>query len=330
MKKIIVVLFVFCFLITGCQKNSQSSAVKELEKKLSSMKGYQVEGDLTVHNNDDVYNYLVKVSYQKDNRYRVEFTNTSNQHTQIILKNAEGVYVLTPSLNKSFRFQSEWPYKNSQIYLIDALFRDIIEDKDRKFEQKKDSFMFSTKVNYPNNSKLYSEKILLDSKYRPTKVSVYDEKGIPKMVMDFKKVDYNPKFSKDFFDVDSIMELREDEKIDEVGVLEDIIYPLFLPSGTKLAHEDIVKKNNGERVIMTYDGEKSFVLVEENADVFDQFTVIPTSGEPYLLMDSLGVLTNNSLSWTSSGVDYYMVSDVMTQEEMIEVAQSIGGVISIK
>ncbi|MBR2828771.1 MAG: outer membrane lipoprotein carrier protein LolA [Bacilli bacterium] len=330
MKKIIIVLFVFCFLVTGCFKNQQSTIVNDFEKKLSNMKGYQVEGELSVHNNDDVYNYLVKVSYKKDNFYRVEFTNTSNQHTQIILKNKEGVYVLTPSLNKSFRFQSEWPYKNSQIYLIDALFRDIIEDKDRKFEQKKNNFIFTTKVNYPNNNKLYSEKIVLDSKFRPSKVSVYDDKGIPKMVMEFKKVTYNPKFSKDTFDVDSIMELREDEKIEEAGVLEDIIYPLFLPSGTKLVHEDIVKKNNGERVIMTYDGEKSFVLVEENADVFDQFTVIPTSGEPYLLMDSLGIITDNSLSWTSSGVDYYMVSDVMSQEEMIEVAQSIGGTISIK
>ena len=31
---------------------------------------------------------------------------------QIILKNDEGVYVLSPNLNKSFKFQSKRPYNN--------------------------------------------------------------------------------------------------------------------------------------------------------------------------------------------------------------------------
>ena len=47
-------------------------------------------------------------------------------------------------------------------------------------------------------------------------------------------------------------------------------------------------------------------------------------------MDTLGVVTNNSLSWTSGGVDYYLVSDVLSQTEMIEVAQSISGIVSMK
>ena len=112
--------------------------------------------------------------------------------------------------------------------------------------------------------------------------------------------------------------------------LDDVIYPLFVPNGTKLVDENKVKKTNGERVIMNFDGEKSFVLVEETADVFKDFTIIPTSGEPYFLLDSLGVSTNNSLSWTSGGVDYYLISDVMDQEEMVEVAQSIVGIVSVK
>ena len=47
-------------------------------------------------------------------------------------------------------------------------------------------------------------------------------------------------------------------------------------------------------------------------------------------MDTLGVVTNNSLSWTSGGVDYYLVSDVLSQNEMVEVAQSISGIVSMK
>ncbi len=47
----------------------------------------------------------------------------------MILKNDDGVYVLTPALNKSFKFQSEWPENSSQAYLFESLVKDITEDK---------------------------------------------------------------------------------------------------------------------------------------------------------------------------------------------------------
>ena len=105
---------------------------------------------------------------------------------------------------------------------------------------------------------------------------------------------------------------------------------MFLPSGTKLVDEEVVKKDNGQRVIMSYDGDKSFLLVEETTDVLNEFTIIPTSGDLYQLMDTLGVATDNSLSWTSNGIDYYLVSDVMNRDEMVQVAESIVGIVSMK
>ena len=87
--------------------------------------------------------------------------------------------------------------------------------------------------------------------------------------------------------------------------------------------EEKIKKDDGERVIMTFDGEKPFLLVEENATTMEEFTIIPTYGEPYRLMDTLGVMTDNSLSWESNGIEYYLVSDVLNQEELVEIAQSI-------
>ena len=109
-----------------------------------------------------------------------------------------------------------------------------------------------------------------------------------------------------------------------------MVYPLFLPSGTKLVDEKKIDKDNGQRVIMTYDGEKSFLLVEETMDVFNDLTVIPSSGEPYQLMDSIGVMTDKSLSWTSGGIEYYLVSDVMNSDELVEIAQSVVGITSVK
>ncbi len=318
-----------CFIVTGCGNHTNDKVIKEFHKKLDSSNGYQLLGDLSVTNNDEVYEYKVDVSYLKDHYYKVILTNTSNNHTQIILKNDDGVYVLTPSLNKSFRFQSDWPYDNSQIYLLDALVKDIEKDKNYTFKKNDDSYVLETKIHYPNNHKLNKQKIFFYKNIKPKKVIVYQDDGVEAMTMNFTKVNYSPKLSKEDFNMDNILSGNSD-KVEESSVLEDVIYPLFVPNGTRLVNEEKIEKTNGERVLMNYDGEKSFLLVEETADVFDEFTVIPTFGEPFLLMDTLGVITDNSLSWSSGGVDYYLVSDVMSQDELIEVAQSISGIVSMK
>ena len=80
-------------------------------------------------NNEDSHKYNIDVAYKEEDNFRVSLKNKTNNHEQIILKNSEGVFVLTPSLNKSFKFQSEWPYNNSQSYLLQTLVNDIKNDK---------------------------------------------------------------------------------------------------------------------------------------------------------------------------------------------------------
>lgn len=326
MKKIIVVLVISLFVLVGCGRFNKDNVIKDLEKKVN--KGYKLSGSLNVVNNDENYDYDVDV-YNKGDLYKVILTNKANAHTQIILKNKDGVYVLTPALNKSFKFQSDWPYNNSQIYLLKALINDIKEDKNVIFSKNDNGYIFKSKVKYVNNTKLDYQKVVLDKDGLFEKVIVYDKDGVEAMTMIFDNINYSYKFKSDEFDLDTILS-NSDEEILESSNLDDIIYPLYIPSGTKLVNEDKINKDNGQRVIMNYDGDKSFLLVEETSEVFNEFTIIPTLGEPYFLMDTLGVATNNSLSWTSGGIDYYLVSDVMSQNELIEVAQSISGIVSMK
>lgn len=326
MKKIFLLslTFFFLFFITGCGKYSERDVVNDLDKKLNKLKAYQVTGKLEIVNNDDVYNYDVVVSYKKKDYYKVSLKNTANHHEQIILKNQDGVYVLTPSLNKSFKFQSDWPYSNSQIYLLESLRDDIKNDDAREFTSNKNSYEFVTKVNYPNNRKLTSQKIILDKDLKPKVVKVLNEDHVPQMTMTFTDIDYSPTFKGDFFQLDVAMKsAKVEETTETTSKLEDVIYPLATPTGTKLVSEEKVAKTNGERVIMTFEGEKPFLLVEETANVEEEIAVIPTYGDIYQLMDTLGVMTDHSLTWTSAGIEYYLVSDVMAAEELVEIAQSI-------
>lgn len=332
MKKVLLVFFFSIFLLSGCGKYGKEDVIKDFSKKVEDAKAYYVEGSLELVNNDDVYHYDVEVAFKKDNYYRVSLTNTSNNHTQVILKNDDGVYVVTPSLNKSFKFQSDWPYSNSQIYLLEAIVNDIKDDKERSFKETKNGYTFTTAVNYPNNRNLIKQKIELSSKLKLKKVQVYNSDSVICMTMEFKDIDYSPTFKKNYFSLDTVMKTYSvsEEEVKQTSNLDDSIYPLMVPSGTKLTNEEKVTKDNGERIIMTFDGEKPFLLVEETANIEDEFTIIPTYGEPYQLMDTLGVMTNNSLNWTTNGIEYYLVSDVLNQDELVEVAQSIGVVQTMK
>ena len=115
----------------------------------------------------------------------------------------------------------------------------------------------------------------------------------------------------------------DDNKTSKTATLDDIVYPLYLPTGTVLEGQEKVSKTDGERVILTFTGDKSFTLVEETVDALDELTIIPTYGEPSFINDTIGAITDNSLNWTSNGIEYYIVSDVMNKEELLNVAKSI-------
>jgi hypothetical protein len=211
--------------------------------------------------------------------------------------------------------------------LYDTIISDIKEDNDKKFEYKNNNFVYNTKVNYSNNAKLSYQKIIFDKNYLLKQVDIYDNDNNVCMKLTVDKISFSPKFDNNFFELDDDY---SNESTKETMSIDDIIYPLFLPNGTKLIDEKKISKDNGQRVIMTYDGEKSFLLVEETMDVFNDLTIIPSSGEPFQLMDTIGVMNENSLTWISGNMEYYLVSEVMGKDELIEIAQSIVGVSSVK
>lgn len=325
MKRVFLLgLLIISIVLTGCGKYTEKDIVKDLKKNIDKQKAYQLEGDLEIVNNDEVYNYKVEVSFKKDEFYKVSLTNTANNYEQIILKNEDGVYVVTPSLNKSFKFQSDWPYSNSQIYLLKSIVDDIESDTKRTYKKENNNYIFTTEVNYPNNKKLVKQKIKFDKKLNLKQVKVYSDENVPMMTLKVTDIDRSPTFSKNYFSVSEALKSAKTEEVEEkTASIEDTIYPLVLPTNTKLVNEEKVEKTDGERIIMTFDGDKPFLLVEETASIEDEMTIIPTYGEPHMLMDTLGAMTDNSISWTSGGIDYYIVSDVMSQEELLEVAESI-------
>ena len=108
MKKLIFIFLTFMLILTGCGKYGEKDVLRDLNKKISNLKSYYIEGKMEIINNEDIYKYDVKVSYKEKDNYKVSLKNESNNHEQIILKNSDGVYVMThksTQLLKSNKFE---------------------------------------------------------------------------------------------------------------------------------------------------------------------------------------------------------------------------------
>lgn len=364
MKKILkLFLFISIFSLAGCSTKSSDNILEKLEKKLENANSYYLEGIMEIMNNEDTYTYNVKVSYKKEDYYKIELVNTLNNHEQVILRNDEGVYVVTPSLNKSFKFQSDWPYNNSQVYLLNSILEDLLEDETREFKTKGDGYYFSSTVNYPNNKSLIKQKVYIDKDNNITKTEIVDKDDNVQIVMQFNKLDYNKKFDKNYFELSELLDINNNKstknetntnekdnntnnetnknetnnnssnpqnnteennpETKQTATIDDIIYPMYLPNNTYLTSQEKIDTENGQRLILTFGGDNSFILVEETVNTNKEGLIIPVNGEFDFLADVIGVIDTNSLSWHSNGIDYYMASDSIPTVELIEIAKSI-------
>lgn len=354
MKKILL-LFISILLLTGCGKVDKDKLIKNFKNDVESSKSYTLESKMEIYNAEDTFEYDIKVAYMDGDYFKVDMVNTLSNHEQVILRNGEEVYVVTPSLNKSYKFVSEWPYNSSQSYILNSLVKDIDEDEDITFNKEDDGYSLIVDVDYPNNANLKYEKILFDKDMNLKTVSVYDDEDIISLKVDFNKIDYKANLKEEDFSVDNLVDenccnnnnnndnsaskgtennqetnpeasesnTETNTEEQETSSLEDIIYPLYVPANTYLKNKETVNTENGERVILTFNGDKNFVIIEEASKVYDEFEIIPVYGDPTMLSNTIGALSTNSLSWSIDNVDYYLASNDLTQSEILSIADSL-------
>lgn len=329
MKKIIGVIIAL-LLITACTKNDANSITKRFSDDINNANSYALSAKMSIVTDEEQFNYVVNVKYLKDNYFKVNLKNIQNGHEQVILRNKDGVYVITPSLNKSYKFESVWPYNSSQSYLPNSLLKDMLNDKKTKYEEKDNMYIIKSKVNYPNNEELTNERIYFDNKMNLKKVIVYDNDKKERIIVEFDKIDYKANIKEDDFTIDEYINNKdetkcENDKCDEnvSNILDDIIYPLYLPNNTFLTSSETVDNDGSKRVILTFAGDKDFTIVEQRAVKETSLDIEPVFGEPIMLNDVIGVVENNSIKWTSGNVSYYLASNKLSTSEMISVASSM-------
>src|SRR5690625_6329205 len=157
----------------------------------------------------------------KHEYYRVTLESDEEYGGQVILKNEEGVFVLTPSLNKSFKFQTEWPENSSQPYLFQSLVKDVKDDKDATFTVTDTHYIFHTKTNYQSNNNLPFQEIYFDKKsYTPVLVKVLDKDKQSLVEVRFSSFDTEPSFGDDDFNIEMNRENDEERSEEHTSELQ--------------------------------------------------------------------------------------------------------------
>jgi outer membrane lipoprotein-sorting protein len=332
------VMITMALVFTSCSATPNVSDITEkVEKQVNSVKSYQSEGTMTVYTSKTPQTYDVSVHFEQPHFYRIALTNRTKNITQIILRNNDGVFVLTPHLQKSFRFQSDWPNKQGQAYLYETLMQAILSDTNAQLLTEPSTYVFDVAANY-NNGSLVRQKIWLDRQtLMPTQVVVSNTNAQDIIRVTFKTFQLNPKTQRTMFDMQHNMtrlSLQAIPLVDENTPAThtatapptspptlNLIVPTYVPVGvtahTPLPHEDTV--------ILRYTGKYNYTLTQRLATKTNVSThQIGTVAD--VLDDSVGILLGEkkrSLLWTADGQDYQLVSNALPYEEMLHIAHSM-------
>jgi len=320
-----IVLLLGVLVIAACGNQSKEDVLKDLSNKWSNVNGYELDATMEIKTGSEPRIYDVNVWHTKPDFYRVKVTQKGEDVTQMIIRNKEGVFVVTPSLRKTYKFQSEWPKQNSQAYLIGALGEDLLADENVTMEEDENNYIFQAATRNNHKSVMPSQVITVDKKTKlPKTVSVLNEAGEEQLLITFSKIDLGTQHKEEEFAVEKFAE----QNSNTTGAIEtqefQVHYPVLQWEGTTLMDEKKIVEDGTERVILTFEGEKSFTLMEQPI-VYDEESTVPAfaPGDPADLGFTIGAITDNSISWEQNGVSFFLATNNLSREEMIEVASSV-------
>lgn len=323
-KKIFLMLLVIISLgnLTSCDRGQR--VVEDFPTAVNSLESYKVVGKLTSYFPSRTKESLITVYYKNPDLYRVEVDNMDLGDKQIVLKNKEGVHILIPSLNKTFKVKSSWPFNSSYPYLLQSLCKDMLNDEERIEIHEDDQSSVEMKVKVFEDSMPYKQKIIFNNKTGfPSCVLVYDEKENLITKFSFDKLEININLDNDLFNNNKTLESMREHYQDAVDTyVRSITYPTYYPEGVSLK-EELIKGTTLKTAIMKYEGVSSFTIVEEYLMESDTVVTSFVDGDIYIMGGIIALINPNTIFFGEQGVEYTIASSNMNILEMIKMGDSL-------
>lgn len=298
------------------------SFAKKADQVLNDLNSYTLKGEMEINKGEDIKNYIIEINFkkgEKDSFFKVSLFDKNLNQEQILLRNSEGVFVITPSLNQIFKFKGEWPLNSPKPYLIQTMY-DIIKQEGTTTEKNADGTLVKSKVTYPNNSTYKTQEILFDKESKPISVHIYDDQKTLQLQILFSNVDYNNEIKDEIFDTPKNME-------DTVSsyYLSSSDLPLYPVSvfGSKLTSSSTYVVNGETRHILEYDGDHAFTVVQTLKKAGEEIQTVFKSGEMIDTIEMIGFYDGGSCLGYYQNLELNVYSQDLNVDEMMSVLSSL-------
>lgn len=316
-KNVLLFLLFFVASLASCNKQTKTEdAYSDFVNSITEAKSYVLEAEMEVKKDEGSNLFNVEVTYKSPSYYRVNYQNQSSNSRQILLKNNEGVYVLSPELNKEFKFDSTWPLNSSHIYILNKVVDDLSNDEGRTVECSDEYYVFTSTINHKVKHDLVKQSVYVNKNSKKLEKICYQSADADVMVLTVKSLEFDKTLPSDTFNIDAIMKsetsaMGEGSSIIVSSINFDNIFDVTCSSET---YDDIT--------VMSYKGDKNYSIIFQqledtpsaSARIYDDFV---------MLDDTIAFISASSLTFYYSNYEFKIVSSTLTLEEMLDVANSL-------
>lgn len=314
MKKIFgLILLLLVTVLAGCKSNSNIDEVKRVTNYLSGLGSYSLSSKMTINRPEKSVSVNVYVDYLSPSYYKVCF---KGDNEQLIIKNDTGVYVITPSLNKEFRFDSEWPLNSSHAYLLETINKDIKADSEALGSVDNSMITIECKITHKANQKLNKMKYICDLNYKPLKTIFLNENNEECIIVDFDTFTPNNNIGKDNFNQKKYLGNQEEKPSEETSLT---LTAGYIVEGSLLASTS----KNDDTTILCYSGTSKYTIIVSKVEISDEVVAIEKYNNIEILNCGLGFFNDNTMRFYSSGYEITILSNELSVDDYINIANSI-------
>jgi len=328
LKKILISIVILLLVGLGVWKIffSGESIGDKIENVNQNLTSYNLEANMELMNGEEKRNFTVKVSYLKDGEqdlFRVSLYDTNINQEQIMLRNKQGVYVLTPSLNQAYNFKSGWPLNSAKPYIYQSLL-DVFKG-DYDIEKLDDGYVVISSIEFKNSPSYTKQEVKFSKDFIPLWVNLYNDKEEILAKVTFTKVETGITFEENYFEVDQNMASARENLVSSTPDNEFELPLLLTGSDMNISLKDnVTTKIDGKELhMLVYEGDSNFTVLEKVCSAYNELEIIEVSGELVMTINGFGILEDNKVSYIYNNIEVIIYGDGLTVNTYFDVANGI-------
>lgn len=315
MKRIVGLILLFVMVLTGCNNSKTESNVGKVVNYLSGLGSYSLESKMTIKRSDKNVSLNVSVDYLSPGYYKVCFKGDSEQ---LIIKNDSGVFVLTPSLNKEFKFDSNWPLNSSHAYLLESIKKDIKNDVEATSTLNGTDIVIECKITHKTNQKLSKMVYTCDKDFKPKKTVFLNDNNEEIITVDFENFTPNNSLGKDIFNEKKYLNQQQEQQPNESETSLTITAG-YVVDGSTLSSS----LQDNSTSILCYTGEVPYTIVVSKVEVSDEVVAIENYDDFEIIDCGLCLISDNSMKFYNKDYEVVIYSNFLEIDDFINIANNI-------